>query len=303
MNIYFYATFYNQDEFLIKLKKKFKGHSIFTKKDNIKLDIIDVALVWKLPDKILKQLTNLKILFSLGAGVEHILNLRSYLNTPIIRIKDNNMQLRMFNHVLSQILNYQLKLKDYHLAQTKKKWLNEKYTLQNKEITIGVLGLGYLGNFVAKKLQSLNYKVIGFKNSRTKKKSSIPTYYKNSVKTFLQLSDIIVSILPATPSTKNIINKSFLDQLKKNCLLINTGRGSSLNENDLINHLNKNKNFFASLDVFDKEPLPKNHLFWKHSNVTVTPHVAAITDVDSSIEYIYSKIEYLSKKRKIQSNY
>ena len=83
------------------------------------------------------------------------------------------MQLRMFNHVLSQILNYQLKLKDYHLAQTKKKWLNEKYTLQNKEITIGVLGLGYLGNFVAKKLQYLNYKVIGFKNSRTKKKTKL----------------------------------------------------------------------------------------------------------------------------------
>ena len=79
MNIYFYATFSNQDEFLASVKKKFKSHKIFTKNDNIKLDIIDVALVWKLPNKILKKLTNLKIIFSLGAGVDHILNLPSFL--------------------------------------------------------------------------------------------------------------------------------------------------------------------------------------------------------------------------------
>ena len=113
MNIYFYATFSNQDEFLASIKKKFKSHKIFTKNDNIKLDIIDVALVWKLPNKILKKLTNLKVIFSLGAGVDHILKLPSYEKIPIIRIKDPNMRSRMFNHVLSQILNYQLKLNDY----------------------------------------------------------------------------------------------------------------------------------------------------------------------------------------------
>ena len=152
----------NQDDFLKHLKK-IRGHSIFTKNDKIKLDIIDVALVWKIPDGILKKLTNIKLLFSLGAGVDHILNLPSYNNTPIIRIKDTNMQIRMFNYVLSQILNYQLKLHEYQSAQIKKKWLDEKYTHLNNQITIGVMGLGYLGKFVAKKLQSLNYNVIGFK--------------------------------------------------------------------------------------------------------------------------------------------
>ena len=302
MNIYFYATFSNQDEFLASVKKKFKSHKIFTKNDNIKLDIIDVALVWKLPNKILKKLTNLKIIFSLGAGVDHILNLPSYQKIPIIRIKDPNMRSRMFNHVLSQILNYQLKLNDYRLAQNKQKWLDEKYTLLNKRITIGVLGLGYIGSFVAKKLQSLDYKVIGYKNSRNKSKISFPVYHKNSISTFLRSSDIIVSILPATPNTKNIINTSFLNQLKKNCLLINIGRGSSLNEDDLIKHLKKNKNFFASLDVFIKEPLLKKHQFWKNPNVTVTPHIAAVTDVDSSIDYIFKKLEYFRKKRKIKSD-
>ena len=300
MNIYFYATFSNQDVFLASVKKKFKSHNIFTQKDNINFDIIDIALVWKLPNKILKKLTNLKVIFSLGAGVDHILNLPSYSKVPIIRIKDPNMRLRMFNHAHSQILNYQLKLNDYRLAQNKKKWLDEKYTLLNKELTIGVLGLGYIGSFVAKKLKSLDYKVIGYKNSRKNIKISIPIYYKKSINTFLSSSDIIVSILPATGKTKNIINKSFLKQLKKNCLLINIGRGFSLKEDDLIKHLNKTPYYFVSLDVFQKEPLPKNHPFWKHSNVTVTPHIAAVTDVDSSIDYIFSKFELFRKKGKLK---
>ena len=261
-----------------------------------------MALIWNLPDKILKQLTNLKIIFSLGAGVDHILNLSNYKKTPIIRIQDQNMRARMLNHVLSQILNYQLKLNDYSKAQTKKMWLDERHTALNKELTIGVLGLGYIGGFVANKLKLLGYNVIGYKNSINKSNLSIPVYYKNSIKSFLKLSDIVVSILPATKKTKDLINKSFLKNMKKNCLLINIGRGPSLNEADLLEHIKKNPNFFASLDVFKIEPLPKKHKFWKNQNIIITPHVAAITDVDSSINYIFNRFEQFRTKGKIKSD-
>ena len=302
MNILYHCTFSNQDEFLKLLKKKFKSYKIFTLDDNIQLEKIEAALVWNLPDKILKKLTNLKIIFSLGAGVDHILNLSNYKKTPIIRIQDQNMRARMLNHVLSQILNYQLKINDYFMAQNKKIWLDERYTALNKELTIGVLGLGYIGNFVAQNLKLLGYNVIGYKNSNKTRRSSIPVYYKNSLKTFLKLSDIVVSILPATKETKNLINKSFLKQMKKKSLLINIGRGSTLNEIDLLQHIERNSSFFASLDVFKTEPLPKNHKFWKSQNITVTPHVAAITDVDSSTDYIFSKFEQFRQKGKIKSD-
>ena len=287
MNILYHCTFSNQDEFLKLLKKKFKSHKIFTLDDNVQLEKIEAALIWNLPDKILKQLTNLKIIFSLGAGVDHILNLSNYKKTPIIRIQDQNMRARMLNHVLSQILNYQLKLNDYSKAQTKKMWLDERHTALNKELTIGVLGLGYIGGFVANKLKLLGYNVIG---------------YKNSIKSFLKLSDIVVSILPATKKTKDLINKFFLKNMKKNCLLINIGRGPSLNEADLLEHIKKNPNFFASLDVFKIEPLPKKHKFWKNQNIIITPHVAAITDVDSSINYILTKFEQFRKKGRMKSD-
>ena len=136
MNILYHCTFSNQDDFLKLLKKKFKSHKIYTLDDNIQLDKIEAALVWNLPDKILKKLTNLKIIFSLGAGVDHILTLSNYKKTPIIRIQDQNMRARMLNHVLSQILNYQLKLNDYSKAQGKKIWLDERYTPLNKELII-----------------------------------------------------------------------------------------------------------------------------------------------------------------------
>ena len=302
MNILFHASFANQDEFLKSLRKKFFSHKIFTLDQNVPLDKIEVALVWNLPDKILKKLKNLKIIFSLGAGVDHILKLPSYKNTPIIRIQDPNMRSRMLNHVLAQILIYQLKLTEYNKAQQKNIWLDERHTSLNKDLTIGVLGVGYLGKFIANKLKSLNYNVIGYKNTISAAKYSIPIYYKKSLKTFLKLSDIIVSVLPATIETKDLINKSFLNQMKKKSLLINIGRGSSLNEMDLLKHIKQNNYFFASLDVFKKEPLPKNSKLWKNQNITVTPHVAAITDVDSSINYIFSKFEQFRTKGKIKSD-
>ena len=302
MNILFHASFANQDEFLKSLRKKFFSHKIFTLDQNVPLDKIEVALVWNLPDKILKKLKNLKIIFSLGAGVDHILKLPSYKNTPIIRIQDPNMRSRMLNHVLAQILIYQLKLTEYNKAQQKNIWLDERHTSLNKDLTIGVLGVGYLGKFIANKLKSLNYNVIGYKNTISAAKYSIPIYYKKSLKTFLKLSDIIVSVLPATKETRDLINKSFLNQMKKKSLLINIGRGSSLNEMDLLKHIKQNNFFFASLDVFKKEPLPKNSELWKNQNITVTPHVAAITDVDSSINYIFSKFEQFRTKGKIKSD-
>lgn len=302
MNILFHASFVNQDEFLKSLKKKFFSHKIFTLDQNVPLDKIEVAVVWNLPDKILKKLKNLKIIFSLGAGVDHILKLPSYKNTPIIRIKDPNMRSRMLNHVLAQILIYQLKLTEYNKAQQKNIWLDERHTSLNKDLTIGILGVGYLGKFIANKLQLLDYNVIGYKNTVSAAKFSIPIYYKKSLKTFLKLSDIIVSLLPATKETRDLINKSFLNQMKKNSLLINTGRGSSLNEIDLLKHIKQNNFFFASLDVFKKEPLPKNSKLWKNQNITVTPHVAAITDVDSSINYIFSKFEQFRTNGKIKSD-
>ena len=302
MNILFYTNFANQSQLLKLVKKKFRHSKIFTIKDKLQFEEIDIAMVWNLPDEIFKKLVNVKLIFSLGAGVDHIINLPSYNRIPIIRIKDPNMRERMFNHVLSQILNYQLKLKLYQKAQRKKKWLKEQDTFLNNQINLGILGIGYLGSFIAKKLKKLNYNVLGYKNLPSLVKMPFKIYSGKSINKFINQSDILISILPSTEKTKNFINKSFLKNLRKNCLLINVGRGLSLNEKDLLNYLKNNPNFYVSLDVFKNEPLKKSHRFWNHPNVTITPHVAAITDVESSIDYMYSRFLVFKKNGKIKSD-
>ena len=302
MNILYYCTFSNQSKWLKILKKKFKDHKILIVNDNFDLKKIDAAIVWNLPNTILKKLLNIKVIFSLGAGVDHILQLSNYNQTPIIRIKDPNMRERMFNHVLSQILNYQLKLIFYQKAQQKKLWLDEIETALNNDLTIGILGLGYIGKFVAKKLEKLNYKVIGYKNSFSKSKIPFQIFTGKKISQFISSSDIIVSILPSTNETADFINKKFLKKMKKNSFLINIGRGTSLNEEDLLSHIKSNDNFYASLDVFKKEPLKKNHKFWNHPNITITPHIAAITDIESSIDYLYKRFLIFRKQNKIASD-
>ena len=151
MNIFFYATFSNQEEFLKTFRKIFKDDKIYTIRDKINLSKIDAAMIWNLPNDIFKKMVNLKVIFSLGAGVDHILKLSNITNLPIVRVKDPSMRIRMYNHILSQILIFQLKLKIYDEAQRKKIWMDERYTPLNNELTIGVMGLGYIGNFVALK--------------------------------------------------------------------------------------------------------------------------------------------------------
>jgi len=302
MNIFFFATYSNQEEFLLTLKKKFKHDKIFTISDDVDLSKIDVAMVWNLPSNIFKKMVNLKAIFSIGAGVDHILKLPNIRNLPIIRVKDPTMRIRMYNHVLSQILIFQLKLKIYDEAQRKKIWVNERYTPLNNELTIGIMGLGYIGNFVALNIKKLGYNVIGFKRNKTTINTPFEIYNKSSLNKFIKRSDIIISILPDTKNTKNFVNNNFLKKMKKSSLLINIGRGPAVNEVDLIKHIKINPNFFASLDVFNKEPLSKKHKFWSNKNITITPHVAAITDHDSSIGYLYKRFMYFKNNKKIKSD-
>ena len=302
MNIFFFATYSNQEEFLLTLKKKFKHDKIFTISDDVDLSKIDVAMVWNLPSNIFKKMVNLKAIFSIGAGVDHILKLPNIRNLPIIRVKDPTMRIRMYNHVLSQILIFQLKLKIYDEAQRKNIWVNERYTPLNNELTIGIMGLGYIGNFVALNIKKLGYNVIGFKRNKTTINTPFEIYNKSSLNKFIKRSDIIISILPDTKNTKNFVNANFLKKMKKSSLLINIGRGPAVNEVDLIKHIKINPNFFASLDVFNKEPLSKKHKFWSNKNITITPHVAAITDHDSSIGYLYERFMDFKKNKKIKSD-
>ena len=306
MNIFLHCEFDNKSEWEKAIKQVFKKDKIFLLKDNPDFEKIECAIVWNIPNNILKKLINLRIIFSLGAGVDHILKLSNYKLTPIVRVKDPSMAKRMSYHVLSQILEFQLNLKSFQKAQKNKIWQEglqfQRQVKLNEQIKVGILGTGFLGTYVGKFLKKLNYQIIGFKNTIPKKKFSFPIYTNQSLNDFISSSDIIVSILPATKETNNFIDKRFLKKMRRDSLLINVGRGACINELDLISHLGKNKNFFASLDVFKKEPLIKKSPLWNMNNVTITPHVASLTQVDIITNQIHKKFLVFKKSKIINSD-
>ena len=89
--------------------------------------------------------------------------------------------------------------------------------------------------------------------------------------------------------------------MKKKSLFINVGRGLTVNEQDLIFHLKRNKEFYASLDVFNNEPLSNSNPLWNLENVLITPHVASLTVIDDAIEHIYMKFLEFKKNGKIKN--
>ena len=303
MTILFHNTTFDKiDVWKKTIKKYFKNEKIISIKDYKQFDDVKYAIIWNLPDETLSKLKNLKVIFSMGAGIDHILKLKSYnKKIPIVRIKDPKMAERIANYTLAQILNYQLNFKIFQNSQIKKYWSGERTPIDNENLTVGILGLGFLGSHIAKKLVNLNYNVIAFKKS-SKRLSNIKIYTKKNIIKFIKNSDVIVSILPATPETDNIINASFLKKMKKKSCLINIGRGNAIDESALVEHSKSNKDFFAYLDVFKSEPLKPSSKLWELPNVSITPHVAGVTVIESAIEYMFTKYKIYKKNHKLKSD-
>jgi glyoxylate/hydroxypyruvate reductase A len=290
MTILFHNTTFDKiDVWKKTIKKYFKNEKIISIKDYKKFNDVNCAIIWNLPDDILSRLKNLKVIFSMGAGVDHILKLKNYnKKIPVIRIKDEEMGER---------INFKI----FQNSQSKHYWSGERTPIDNKNLTVGILGLGFLGNHIARLLNKLNYNVIAYKKNQ-KKVKNIKIYTGKNILSFIKSSDVIVSILPSTPQTNNIIDKKFLKNMKKNSCLINIGRGNAIEEKDLLNHLKKNKNFYAYLDVFKNEPLKSSSQFWKLPNVTITPHVAGVTAIEPSVKYMHSKYIKLRKNKNVKSD-
>ena len=301
MSILFYCKFQNSAEWKQKVKQRFRNKKIISINETNKFNQVDIAIVWNLPDQILKKLPNLKIIYALGAGVDHILRLNDYRNTPIVRLKDPLMGELMYYYVQSQILNFQVGINEYKIAQNKKIWRKEILPSFNQDLTVGILGFGFLGSIVAKALKNNNYKIIGYKKTKVKK-TQFKMYYGNQLHKFVQSLDVLINVLPNTDATINFINYKILSLMKKKSLFISIGRGATVNESDLVRHLKNNKSFYASLDVFHNEPLSKKSTLWSLPNVNITPHVASITLIDSAIDLIFENYLNYKKSKKIKSN-
>jgi len=246
---------------------------------------IDSALVWMPPDDFFDGLDNLKHVYSISAGVDHLLKHPGLNNTlPLVRLFDAGMGERMAHYVLYGALHAQRGMPRLNLAQRAKKW--DRFSIPDPaDLNIGILGAGALGQKVAKHLALNGFGINLW--SRTPKET-IGTHYTGAAQLpkFLSSSHILVCLLPLTADTTGILNAKLFSQLPDGAFLINPGRGQHQVVDDLIAALDSGKLSGAMLDVFETEPLPTSSPLWQHERVLITPHVAAASTTDESAQQI-----------------
>ena len=253
------------------------------------------ALIWNCPVERLRDLSNLKGLISLGQGVDHILKKNTIpKKIPIVRIVDPYMAKSMSHWVILSILNFVRDSYGYY-EQEKIKLYKSRKEFNFLFLKVGIYGVGAIGSVVAKDLYNLGFKVEGW--SRTKKEiEGVNCHYgENSIEKLIKNCDIHVCLLPLTPSTTNIFNKSTFAKMRRGSCFINAGRGEQVVEDDLIENCKSGHISSAILDVYRNEPLPKDHKFWEIKNIRIWPHVAAETNPKTAAKQIANEIKCIDK--------
>ena len=293
---------YYKKIFSEELKKV--GIKNFELSDNYSETDTDVEFIIYSPimlgGKILKRdfskFKKLKAVLSLYAGIEDVINNKT-LNCPLIKMIDKDgLTNSMVEWCLAHTLRFHLGIDRYIYGQDGI-WRHKIKPPTAKDRTIGILGLGELGKSVALLLSQLGFNIYGW--SRTKKKIKGVNCLVGcaGLKQTLRKSEILILLLPLTDDTKFILNEKNLSLLPKKSQLINAGRGELIDDRALIRKLRSGHIQNATLDVFQKEPLPKEHPYWSLPNVTVTPHIAADTPILSSSKVLAHNIKDLTENR------
>lgn len=256
---------------------------------------IAYACAWHVPRGVFAGLPRLKAIFSLGAGVDHILRDPDLPDVPVVRIVDPDLTMRMTEYVVLHVLMWHRHQRRYDAQQRERLWLEHEQAPASA-VAVGVMGLGVLGRDAAAALRRLGFHVAGW--SRTPKTlAGVETFHgEGGLDAFLRRTEILVCLLPATPATQAILALGLLRKLKRDgaaggAYLINAARGALQVDADILAALAEGSLAGATLDVFPTEPLPATSALWTHPKVTITPHNAAASDPGALVANVLRQIE------------
>ncbi|MBO6724922.1 MAG: glyoxylate/hydroxypyruvate reductase A [Rhizobiaceae bacterium] len=243
---------------------------------------IRYAVVWKQKPNLLSTLPNLRAIFSIGAGVDHLFADPGLPDVPIVRVVADNLTQYMREYIVWRVLDHHRQGAHYRGQQLRKVW-HEPYQPPAGEVSVGIMGMGHLGRAAAGALVYLGFRVNGWTRTERPMEGVSCWHGRDGLPGFLAATDILVVLLPLTHETRGIVDYRLLSQLRhKNALggavLINAGRGKLQRETDILRALEEGILKEASLDVFEQEPLPEDSPLWAHPSVFVTPHAAATSD-------------------------
>ena len=252
-------------------------------------EAVDYALVWSPPPGELKRYPNLKVIFSVGAGIDHLKNDPELPDLPVVRMVEPGLTAGMTEYVVWAVLHHHRYMLDYAEQQRERRWeeINQIPAVRRR---VGILGLGHLGRDAAEKLAVFGFPLSGWSRSE-KNVPGVRCHHGDAgLKAFLAESEILVALLPWTAETDGILNAETLGQLPKGAALINVGRGGLQVEADLVAALDSGQLSGATLDVFREEPLPSDSPFYDHPRVVVTPHIASMTIPETAVGAVLEQI-------------
>jgi glyoxylate/hydroxypyruvate reductase A len=257
--------------------------------------VCDYAVLWAPPAALLAQLTHVKAIFLAGAGADAVLKFGAGLpDVPLIRLADAGMAVQMAEYVTHAVLRYFRRFDEYEKQARRGIW-SPLPPFDKNEFTVGVLGMGVLGSRVLDALGQFEFPLRGW--SRTQKQVDGVACYAGmeSLAEFLAGTRVLVCMLPLTPATTNLLDRTRLSLLPQGSYLINVARGAHVAEPDLLTLIRSGHLAGATLDVFRNEPLPAPHPFWEEPRITMTPHISALTVRQDSVRQIAGKIGQLEK--------
>ena len=256
---------------------------------------VHYVLAWKPRQDVLDRLPDLRVIFSLGAGVDHLFALPDLPDVLLVRIVDPDLTARMTEYVVWQVLHHHRQGAGYARLQAEHIWRDLDQPAA-RDVTVGMMGLGVLGQDAADVLGRLGFRMRGW--SRTPKHvPGMEVFHgTDGLDPFLAGTDILVALLPLTAETRHLIDRSLLRKLRRDGplggpVLINAGRGGCQVETDIVEALRDGTLKGASLDVFETEPLPADSPLWSSDNVVITPHAAAVSDPVALAGQIADQIE------------
>ena len=250
---------------------------------------VEYLIAWQVPPDFIAQMPNLKVLFSSGAGVDHVDLSAVPSHVPLVRMVEPGIINGMVEYVSLAALALHRDFFDYVAQKAARSWDPIEVPPASAR-TIGVMGLGSLGCAVLERLATYGFRLRGW-NRSPRSIEGVETFTgAERLQPFLSECDILICLLPLTPATQGILNRDLFAALPKGAAVVNVGRGPHLVDADLIAALDSGHLSRAILDVTEPEPLSSEHPFWTHPRVFVTPHVASMTQPETAAPILLENI-------------
>jgi glyoxylate/hydroxypyruvate reductase len=244
---------------------------------------------WEPPADLAARFPNLELLFSTGAGVDQFDFSALPPQLPVVRMVEPGIVQGMVEYVTHAVLDLHRDRPAYRRAQQQCRW-QPMPVRTAAACSVGVLGLGSLGQAVLAQLVALGFDAAGWSRSR----HSVPGVRCHAgpeeLDTFLARTQILVCLLPLTDATRGLLGAALFNRLPRGAGLVHVGRGPQLVQAELLQALDSGQLSEAVLDVTDPEPLPAEHPLWLHPRVQITPHIASMTQPQTAARVVIENL-------------